>query len=143
MTGSEGRVNRPTHGRAKASLSKESERMGPARAAEWRQWDLGGCRRRTDACRRRWENAVPFAPGGATRRHSVAPMSSGRHPEAHLARLSAAAPGGARCPLSSCWRELAASWRSPLKKGMEARPCEESLKGATRQLHDKAKVHTV
>lgn len=87
-----------------------------------------------DAPARRWgERSARFAPGGATRRHPPAPLEQQPAPLGlHLARPRLLLrPGGARCPSASPWlqRELAASWRSPLKRDGGARPCEESLKG--------------
>ena len=75
--------------------------MGPAGAAEWRQWDLEVADGQADAPARTWgERSARFAPGGATRRRSAcAPGAAAGTPRAHLARPRLLLrPGGARCP---------------------------------------------
>ena len=79
------------------------------------------------------ENAVPDSPREEppVGTPPAPPRAAAGTPRAHLARPRLLLrPGGARCPSALPWllRELAASWRSPLKRGWRGATVRGELK---------------
>lgn len=110
---------------------------------------LGAAHREEDAPDGDWgEPSARFSPGGACRpRSGRAPPPAACTPRAHLTRpRRPLRPGGA--PSLSGLPRFLRAWASPVAaasgEGMEGRACgRRAYGGASRQRHDKAKVHTV